>query len=62
MQNPSKQDNTVQYDIVSLGPLLVEIIRTELDKPLCKPALFAGPFASGDSPIFIDAAAKMGRE
>ena len=50
----------MQYDIVSLGPLLVEIIRTELDKPLCKPALFAGPFASGDSPIFIDAAAKMG--
>ena len=50
----------MQFDIVSLGPLLVEIIRTELDKPLCKPALFAGPYASGDSPIFIDAAAKMG--
>jgi sugar/nucleoside kinase (ribokinase family) len=53
---------TEPYDIVSLGPLLVEIIRTELDKPLCDPAYFSGPYASGDTPIFIDAAARLGKK
>jgi sugar/nucleoside kinase (ribokinase family) len=47
------------YDIVSLGALLVEVMRTERDRPLCEPSYFAGPFASGDTPIFIDAAAKL---
>jgi sugar/nucleoside kinase (ribokinase family) len=50
----------VEYDIVSMGPLLVEIMRTRRENPLCEPGLFAGPYASGDSPIFIDAAAKLG--
>ena len=52
----------MRYDIVSLGALLVEIMRKELDKPLCEPASFIGPYASGDSPIFIDAAAKLGNK
>jgi tagatose kinase len=50
----------VGFDIISMGPLLVEVMRTERDRPLCDPGFFAGPFASGDTPIFIDAAARLG--
>ena len=48
------------YDIVTIGPLLCEIMRAEVDKPLDQPAAFIGPFASGDSAIMINAAAKLG--
>jgi sugar/nucleoside kinase (ribokinase family) len=43
-----------------MGDLLVEVMRKELDQPLSRPADFAGPFPSGASAIFIDAAARLG--
>jgi sugar/nucleoside kinase (ribokinase family) len=52
----------MNLDILTMGPLLVEIIRTEKGLPLGESGYFAGPFPSGDTPIFIDAAAKMGRK
>lgn len=48
------------YDIVTVGGLLCEVMRKELDKPLDKPADFTGPYPSGDTPIMINAAAKLG--
>ena len=48
------------YDIVTIGALLCEVMRKELDKPLDKPADFTGPYPSGDTPIMINAAAKLG--
>lgn len=48
------------YDIVTVGGLFVEIMRKELDKPLDQPADFTGPYPSGDIPIFLNAAAKLG--
>lgn len=47
-------------EIVSLGGMLVEIMRKGLDEPLHQPADFIGPFPSGDTPIFIDTAARLG--
>ena len=47
-------------EVVSVGNMLVEIMRTELDRPLNAPAEFAGPFPSGDTPIYIDAVARLG--
>lgn len=48
------------YDIVTIGPILCEIMRKELDKPLGMIADFIGPYPSGDTPIMINAAAKLG--
>ena len=48
------------YDIVTIGPLLCEVMRKELDKPLDRPADFTGPYPSGDTPIMLNAAAKLG--
>lgn len=48
------------YEIVTIGPLLCEIMRKELDKPLDKPADFTGPYPSGDTGIMLNAAAKLG--
>ena len=48
------------YDIVTVSAILCEIMRKELDKPLDKPADFTGPYASGDTPITVNAAAKLG--
>lgn len=50
------------YDIVTMGPILCEIMRKELDKPLDAPADFTGPYPSGDTAIMINAAAKLGAE
>lgn len=50
----------MNFDIVSIGALLVEIMRKELDQDFNLSADFAGPFPSGDTPIFINAAAKLG--
>lgn len=47
-------------EVVSIGNMLVEIMRTELDQPLNLPADFAGPFPSGDTPIYIDTIARLG--
>lgn len=46
--------------VVSMGALLVEIMRKELDRPLNEPAEFAGPFPSGDCGIYIDTVARLG--
>lgn len=48
------------YDIVTIGGLLCEVMRKELDKPLDKAADFTGPYPSGDTPIMINAASKLG--
>lgn len=48
-------------EVVSMGNMLVEIMRTGLDKPLSLPAEFVGPFPSGDTVIYIDTVARLGR-
>jgi len=50
----------MKLDLITMGPLLVEFIRVEQGVPLGESGHFVGPFPSGDTPIFIDAAAKMG--
>jgi len=50
----------MSVDVISLGEMLVEVMRKEIDKPLDKPADFIGPFPSGAPAIFIDAAARIG--
>lgn len=47
-------------EILTIGALLVEIMRKEKNKPFNMPADFIGPFPSGGSAIFIDAAARLG--
>jgi sugar/nucleoside kinase (ribokinase family) len=47
-------------EVVSMGALLVEIMRKDLDQPLSQPAEFAGPFPSGDCGIYIDTVARLG--
>ncbi|MFX0043825.1 MAG: PfkB family carbohydrate kinase, partial [Candidatus Hodarchaeota archaeon] len=50
-------------DIISLGELLVEIMRGNVDVPHGKiGANYKGPFPSGAPAIFIDSAARMGRQ
>jgi sugar/nucleoside kinase (ribokinase family) len=48
------------YDIVTIGGMLCEIMRKELDKPLDAAADFTGPYPSGDTPIMLNAAARLG--
>jgi sugar/nucleoside kinase (ribokinase family) len=47
-------------EIISIGNMLVEVMRTGLDMPLDQPGTFAGPFPSGDTPIYADSAARLG--
>lgn len=47
-------------DVVSIGNMLVEIMRVHLDEPLDEPGGFVGPFPSGDTPIYIDTIARLG--
>ena len=48
--------------IVSIGEALVEIMRTERDRPLDQPALFSGPYPSGAPAILASAAARLGAD
>lgn len=48
--------------IVSLGELLVEIFRKEVEYPFYKPGDFVGPYPSGAPAIFIHALANLGCE
>jgi len=49
-------------DIICLGELLVEIMRTEVDDPHGNiGSSYKGPFPSGAPAIFIDSAARMGK-
>ena len=50
----------MKIEVLTIGALLVEIMRKEMHKPLDTPADFIGPFPSGGSAIFIDAAARLG--
>lgn len=47
-------------EIWTMGEMLVEIMRTEVDTPLNQPALFKGPYPSGSSAIMISTVARMG--
>ncbi len=47
-------------DVLSMGNMLVEIMRPGLDQPLDTPGHFVGPFPSGDTPIYIDTVARLG--
>ena len=47
-------------EILTIGGLLVEIMRKEVDKPFDSAADLVGPFPSGDVGIFIDVAARLG--
>lgn len=48
------------FDIVTFGPLIVEIIRSGIGVEFHESGEFSGPFPSGDTPIFINAAARLG--
>ena len=48
------------FDIITMGASIVEIIRKDIDTELYTDAEFLGPYASGDTPIFINAAARLG--
>ncbi|HUX86956.1 MAG TPA: sugar kinase [Chloroflexota bacterium] len=48
-------------EIISVGTMLVEVMRIELDEPLGLPGTFVGPFPSGDTPIYADTVARLGR-
>ncbi len=49
-----------KLDVISVGELIVEIMRTRLDQPLEQAAPFEGPFPSGAPAIMISAAARAG--
>jgi len=48
-------------EVISIGNMLVEIMRVKLDEHLYEPGTFVGPFPSGDTPIYIDTVARLGR-
>ena len=50
----------MKLQVVSMGELLVEIMRENIDEPLGVKGTFVGPFASGAPAIFIDAIARLG--
>jgi sugar/nucleoside kinase (ribokinase family) len=47
-------------EIMSVGELIVEIMRKEVDVPLSEAGEFVGPFPSGAPAIFADQAARLG--
>lgn len=47
-------------EIVSIGNMLVEVMRVQLDLPLNQPGEFVGPYPSGDAVIYIDTVARLG--
>jgi sugar/nucleoside kinase (ribokinase family) len=47
-------------DIVVVGEALVEVMRKGIDQPLYQAGEFLGPYPSGASAIFADAAARLG--
>lgn len=48
--------------LLTIGGLLVEIMRKNIDEPFTEAHDFIGPFPSGDTPIFINEAAKLGAD
>jgi sugar/nucleoside kinase (ribokinase family) len=49
-------------EIMTIGNMLVEVMRTGLDMSLDQPGAFVGPFPSGDTPIYADTAARLGHQ
>jgi len=49
-------------EIIAIGELLVEVMRTEVDAPLSEPGLFTGPYPSGAPAIFASQAARLGHQ
>lgn len=49
-----------KMDLIGIGELIVEIMRTEVGAGLDTPALFEGPFPSGAPAIMVSAAARAG--
>jgi sugar/nucleoside kinase (ribokinase family) len=47
-------------EVISMGNMLVEIMRIHLDEPLDQAGAFTGPYPSGDTPIYIDTVARLG--
>jgi sugar/nucleoside kinase (ribokinase family) len=47
-------------EVISMGNMLVEIMRIQLDQPLDQAGTFSGPYPSGDTPIYIDTIACLG--
>ena len=50
----------IMAEIWTMGELLVEIMRPDVDMPMSEPGLFRGPFPSGSSAIMISTAARLG--
>ena len=48
-----------RFDAISLGELVVEFFRKEMDIPFDRPGDLVGPFPSGAPAIFIDTMAKL---
>jgi sugar/nucleoside kinase (ribokinase family) len=46
--------------ILTLGNMLVEVMRPERDQPLDRPGALMGPFPSGDMPIYASSVARLG--
>lgn len=47
-------------EIMTMGEIIVEIMRDGVDKPLDKAEVFRGPYPSGAPAIFIDTVARLG--
>ena len=47
-------------EIMTMGEIIVEIMRDGVDQPLDKAGVFRGPFPSGAPAIFIDTVARLG--
>ena len=54
------QNESVSIEIITLGEILVEIMRPNAGQPLDRPGEFRGPFASGAPAIFAVAASRLG--
>lgn len=50
----------MDIEVLSIGEMLVEVMREKVDQPLGMPGIFLGPFPSGAPTIFIDAIARLG--
>lgn len=48
-------------EVMTIGNLLVEVMRSAVDQPLDDVAPFVGPYPSGDVAIYADAVARLGR-
>ncbi len=48
-------------EIISVGELIVDVMRMNVDEPLDEPGIFAGAFPSGAPAIFTDQCALLGR-